>query len=151
MNRKIKHSASVAAIVAIGLLFSPALIADEIDDAYSRGYYDGLADGYLTGLVACGSSPLKGGQGKYKYEQIGIFYRGKSGERQPFEFVGSTNNQYFIQSGRSTEFPKSKVKTNLNSNFLNSYLDSVITCTKNISINHPYSEMNILVFPDTTD
>ena len=144
MNRKIKNSASIAAIVVIGLLFSPALIADEIDKAYNAGYAEGYKDGFRIGQS-------NGGGSTYEYDQVGFYYRGKSDEWQPYEFVESTNKELLVESGRSIEFSTAIEKYNLNSNNLNSYLDSVINSTKKFSINHSYPQMNILVLPDTTE
>lgn len=142
MNRKIKNSASVAAIVVIGLLLSPAIIADEIAEAYNAGYATGYENGFRDGQSNGGGST---------YEKVGFYYRGKSGKWQPYEFVESANKEILVESGRPIEFSTAIEKYNLNSNNLNSYLGSVINSTEKISINHSYPQLNILVLPDTTD
>ena len=144
MNRKIKNSESVAAIVVIGLLFSPALIADEFDEAYKDGYKVGYEAGYQRGLK-------DGEGGGSTYDRVGFYYREKSDEWQPYEFVESINEEFLVESGRSIEYSTAIEKYKLNSDNLNSYLDSVINSTNKISIDYSYPNTNILVLPDMTN
>ena len=143
MNRKIEKAASVAAIVVIGFLFGPVLIADEFDDAYNKGYKRGYDEGFAKGQEAGGV--------KFNYDKVGFYYGGESDEWQPYEFVESTNKEILVQSGRPIEISTAIEKYNLNSNELKLYLDRVRNFTKNFPINHSNPQMKLFVLPDTTD